>query len=100
MNKHCSILVTGGLGFIGSHLCRALLREQPGLELTIVDNLSSSETDYSDLQDRARILIQDMLDFEPSQRFQEIYHLASPVGSLGILERNGYKQSAFDVSPP
>ncbi len=90
MNEHRSILVTGGLGFIGSHLCRTLLHDQPGLELTIVDNLSSTRIDYSDLKGRARILIQDMLDFESSQKFQEIYHLASPVGSLGILTRNGY----------
>ena len=91
MSEHRSILVTGGLGFIGSHLCRKLLDQQPGLELTIVDNLSSTQIDYSDLKGRARIFIQDLLDFRPgSQKFQEIYHLASPAGSLGILARNGY----------
>ena len=49
MSEHRSILVTGGLGFIGTHLCRALLHDQPGLDLTIVDNLSSTRSDYSDL---------------------------------------------------
>ncbi len=35
------ILVTGGLGYIGSHTCVALLRE--GYALTIVDNLANSK---------------------------------------------------------
>jgi UDP-glucose 4-epimerase len=41
MNNHLSILVTGGAGFIGSHVAReALLR---GMKVTIVDNLSSGK---------------------------------------------------------
>ncbi len=35
------ILVTGGLGYIGSHTCVALLRE--GHALTIVDSLANSK---------------------------------------------------------
>ncbi|PYU66850.1 MAG: NAD-dependent epimerase, partial [Acidobacteria bacterium] len=34
-----SVLLTGGAGFIGSHLAEALLRR--GSRLTIVDNLNS-----------------------------------------------------------
>lgn len=83
--------MTGGLGFIGSHLCRALLREEPGILITIVDNLSSTEIDYVDLKGKARILIEDLLTFDHKrERFDEIYHLASPVGSVGILARNGF----------
>jgi UDP-glucose 4-epimerase len=41
MNNHLRILVTGGAGFIGSHVAReALLR---GMDVTIVDNLSSGK---------------------------------------------------------
>jgi UDP-glucose 4-epimerase len=38
--KHC--LVTGGAGFIGSHLCERLIAE--GNRVTIIDNLSNGKT--------------------------------------------------------
>jgi UDP-glucose 4-epimerase len=38
-----TVLVTGGAGFIGSHLVRRLL--QQGIEIIILDNLSSGNTD-------------------------------------------------------
>jgi UDP-glucose 4-epimerase len=34
------ILLTGGAGYIGSHICLALL--DAGLEVVVVDNLSNS----------------------------------------------------------
>lgn len=85
------ILVTGGLGFIGLQLCRQLLLDEPDAEVTIVDNLSSTRLDYSPLKGKADIHIADMRTIEESSAdYHEIYHLASPVGSIGILERNGY----------
>lgn len=85
------ILVTGGLGFVGYHLCEALLGIYPNCELTIVDNLSSTKLDYQSLVGRAEIHIIDLRSFSPIQfNFDEIYHLASPVGSLEILKRHGY----------
>jgi nucleoside-diphosphate-sugar epimerase len=76
---------------MGFHLASALLRREDGLTLTIVDNLSSTRLDYGSLVGRARIAVQDLRQFrEGSTRFDEIYHLASPVGSLGILARTGY----------
>lgn len=38
-----TILVTGGLGYIGSHLCIELLKG--GYEIVIIDNLSNSRLD-------------------------------------------------------
>ena len=38
------ILVTGGAGFIGSHLCERLLRD--GHSVTIVDELNDSTTPH------------------------------------------------------
>ena len=40
------ILVTGGLGFIGSHTCVELLNEN--YEVVIIDNLSNSSIDVLD----------------------------------------------------
>lgn len=85
------ILITGGLGFMGQHLARYLLRVEPGCQLTIIDNLSSSKINYAWLQNRAEILTTDFRTVSlASRRFSHIYHLASPVGSLGILARSGY----------
>ena len=39
MSDTKSVLVTGGAGFIGSHVCEAYLRE--GWAVTVLDNLSS-----------------------------------------------------------
>ena len=87
--KH--ILVTGGLGFIGFHLCSEIKRREPNASLTIVDNLSSTKIDPSLLKQLGDIHRVDLNEFDTSHyRFDEIYHLASPVGSLGILESNGY----------
>ena len=53
------ILITGGLGFLGQHLARYLLRTHPGCQLTIVDNVSSSKINYEWLHNRAEILTAD-----------------------------------------
>ncbi|MGE5811834.1 MAG: NAD-dependent epimerase/dehydratase family protein, partial [Ignavibacteria bacterium] len=42
MYKH-SAVVTGGAGFLGSHLCDRLLRE--GLKVICVDNLITGNTE-------------------------------------------------------
>jgi nucleoside-diphosphate-sugar epimerase len=53
--------------------------------------LSSTHLDYSSLKGRTEIHIKDFRHFVNYEgAFDEIYHLASPVGSLGILEKSGY----------
>ena len=94
------ILVTGGLGFIGYHLCKTLLEAEPNSEIIVVDNLSSTQLDYSDLTGRVRIIIADFRSVPGDLGiFTDIYHLASPVGSLGILDKCGYiAQEILDLA--
>lgn len=85
------ILVTGGLGFIGYHLIKNLLEKDASLKITVVDNLSSSVIDFGTLRGKLDVRVQDLLDYESRDYgFSQIYHLASPVGSLGILKMNGF----------
>ena len=72
------ILVTGGAGFIGSHLVKTLL--DSGNEVTALDNISSGNT--RNLQShvevsRLTILLHNVVDKVALPRFDQIYHLAS-----------------------
>ncbi len=79
-------LVTGGAGFIGSHLCQRLL--QDGHDVTCVDNLITGNPDNIAhlLGDpRFRFIersVTESLDFP----VQLIFHLASPASPPGYLQ--------------
>lgn len=85
------VLVTGGAGFIGSHLCERLAAR--GDRVTVVDNLSTGSAD--NLADARRIgdiaFIRDDLSRALAdlggEAFDEIYHLAAAVGVRLVLER-------------
>jgi len=72
------ILVTGGSGFIGSHLCRRLL--DLGHDVLVVDNFSSSSRhNISDLLGEPRLeLIRHDVTFPLYVEVDQIYHLACP----------------------
>ncbi len=80
------VLVTGGAGFIGSHLCRALVGR--GDTVLCVDNFATGTVDsVGDLLDREsfRVLERDVtepFDF-PVDR---VYHLACPGSSAHAME--------------
>jgi UDP-glucose 4-epimerase len=74
------ILVTGGAGFIGFHLCKRLL----GLtsDLTIYDNLSSGKMENVKDISKAKLVEGDILDLKKLQSVEKadlIYHLAAQV---------------------
>lgn len=88
MNK---ILVTGGLGFLGSHLVDELVVE-PSNKVTIIDNLSSNAVDADTFcKDRPIVYLNcNVKDFFGADKpYSEIYHLASPVGPAGVLSKAG-----------
>ncbi len=77
--KAGSVLVTGGAGFIGSHVAEALLRE--GREVTILDDLSSGKEE--NLPDAARFIRGSILEEkaleEAMKGVEAVVHLAARV---------------------
>jgi UDP-glucose 4-epimerase len=97
MNQR-NVLVTGGFGFLGTHLVERLLGEGE-TRVHVVDNLSTSSIDVGAFMKRAgrteRITYdlcsveQFISDGRQKARFDEIYHLASVVGPVGVLSHGG-----------
>ncbi|MFN7021065.1 MAG: GDP-mannose 4,6-dehydratase [Phycisphaerales bacterium] len=97
--RHRRVLITGGAGFIGSHLTDLLLAR--GDEVTIIDNLSTGR--LSNLADSTRPRLR-FIEAEltsalgalgPGELFDEVYHLAAAVGvklivddPIGCIETN------------
>jgi UDP-glucose 4-epimerase len=85
-------LVTGGAGFIGSHLCERLLDE--GQEVWALDDLSTgSVSNVAHLQERRdfHLVVESVLTHsvvnELVHRCDVVYHLAAAVGVRLIVEQ-------------
>ena len=85
-------LITGGAGFIGSHLADALIER--GHEVHALDNLSTGSLDnirHLTQHDRFELTIGNVLDYHTLERAVEecdqIVHLAAAVGVRLIMER-------------
>lgn len=87
-----NILVTGGAGFIGSHLCRTLLDE--GHEVVVLDDLSTGT--YQNLEGiedgkRLRLIVDSVnnatLVDQCVREADYVYHLASAVGVRLIIDQ-------------
>lgn len=86
------ILITGGAGFIGSHLADKLF--EAGHEITIIDNLSTGRySNIAHLEDHERLrliidtVLNDKLMEELIRETDRVYHMASAVGVKLIMER-------------
>ena len=87
-------LITGGSGFIGSHLADRLLEADPANEVTLLDDLSTGRYQniaHLENHPRVKLLIGSVLNealLEQTIRDSgPIFHLASAVGVKLILER-------------
>lgn len=76
------ILVTGGAGFVGSHLCRRLLQE--GHEVICADNFfTGSKTNVKDLIGNINFeMIRHDVTFPLYLEVDQIYNLASPASPI------------------
>ena len=81
------VLVTGGAGFIGSHVSRALLAR--GLRVTVLDNLSMGRREA--VPDGARLVVGDVRDrvavSDALQGADAVIHLAAQVTIRGSFQR-------------
>jgi UDP-glucose 4-epimerase/UDP-glucuronate decarboxylase len=74
------VLVAGGCGFIGSHLCDRLLRRTDLESCVVVDSLWTGLFDnISHIKDpRLHFVNANIEEFRSDVGFDEVYHLASP----------------------
>ena len=86
------ILITGGAGFIGSHLSDKLIAE--GHEITVIDDLSTGQySNIAHLEDKPgfRLIIDTVLNAslmeELIRETDRVYHMASAVGVRLIMEQ-------------
>jgi UDP-glucose 4-epimerase len=85
-------LITGGAGFIGSHLADKLLAE--GHEITVIDDLSTGRySNIAHLEDHPKfhLIIDTVLDAKLMEDLvkdsDRVYHMASAVGVRLIMEQ-------------
>jgi nucleoside-diphosphate-sugar epimerase len=87
------VVVTGGLGFIGSHVVDALLAA--GRRVVVIDSMEAAVTDGAEYERHpACVVWRESISeyFDRGRDFagaDRVIHAASPVGPAGILQRQG-----------
>lgn len=74
------VAISGGCGFLGSHLCDQILGRPDVTEIVCIDNLWTGRLENVDHIDdpRFKLVIDDVENFRSDALFDEVYHLASP----------------------
>jgi UDP-glucose 4-epimerase len=85
-----NILITGGCGFIGSHIAEKLLSEDH--KVTIIDNLSTGRLDNIDhlVGDNLNVVIEDISNYDKIQKYFKsidiVYHIAALADIVPSIE--------------
>lgn len=78
------ILITGGTGFLGSHLCEFLLKK--GSEIICLDNnMTGNEDNIKKFKDNKNFTFENYdikKPYFPNRRFDQIYNLACPASPI------------------
>mgnify|MGYP003108491468 CR=1 FL=1 len=88
------VLITGGCGFIGSHLANALIKDH---EVIVLDDLSRGKI----IPDGATFIKCDLIEDDLDSHFQgvdAVIHLASRVGSMGYYRDFEYNVLSDNTS--
>ena len=92
--KHKQVLVTGGAGFIGSHLVSSFLSQDIGVR--VIDNFSTGSRQNLDIENpKLKLFECDLLDALPADAFKDIdcvFHFAANADI-----RNGMSQTSKDI---
>ncbi len=91
------VAVTGGAGFLGSHIASRLIRE--GYEVVIVDDFSSgSKQNLTDVGVKQECVVGDLKDArfakDSLKRVDKVFHFAAEVGSVDYLHGSGARELA------
>jgi nucleoside-diphosphate-sugar epimerase len=89
-----NILVTGGAGFIGSHLVKRLVKE--GHNVTVVDNLERGKIDFlTEVIENIKVVMCDLTNYNECKKYfikkDIVIHLASKVGGIGTYTSKPYE---------
>jgi len=91
------VAVTGGAGFLGSHIAKRLVDE--GQEISIIDDMSAGSTqNLRDVGVKQRVTKGDLKDFRFAKRSlkgaESVFHFAAEVGSVEYLHGSRSKELA------
>lgn len=94
--KYKKALVTGGAGFIGSHIVDRLI--DLGIETIVIDNLSMGKKD--NVSRRAKLVVADILDYEVLKKVMQgvdiVFHEAAKVSIRNSFD-NFYNDSNVNI---
>jgi len=85
------VLITGGLGFIGSHLTKSCLEK--GCEVSVLSRSINKLSNVEDVQDKIKLIIRELSDIgkEDIEGVDIIFHLAGTTDNYAIVEGEPYR---------